>query len=296
MPAPIDLSKVPLPAVVQQLSFEDLVRAWKDQARADNPDLDGLDVESDPTAKWTRTGAFREGLLRQRINDAAEACMLTRAKGADLDNLVAIYNIRRAVVTPADPDANPPVEQVLESDERLRRRALLFPSSISTAGPESAYRYHTLNASPLVRDVALANPAPGSLTVTVLAESGDGGTGVADANLLAAVASALNEENVRPMGDVLTVQSAVIVEYAITAEVTIGTGPDSATVLAAARASVRKAADSLLMLGRGAPLSALYAALHVEGVTKASLTSPAADVAATAVQAARATSITVNAA
>ena len=50
------------------------------------------------------------------------------------------------------------------------------------------------------------------------------------------------------------------------------------------------------MLGRGAPRSALIAALHVPGVLRVSLSSPAADVAATSVQAAHASAIQVTAA
>ena len=140
--------------------------------------------------------------------------------------------------------------------------------------------------------------APGQVTVTILAAIltvGEDGT--ADAALLAAVTAALSDETVRPMGDVLTVQSAAIVDYAITAVLTIGSGPDAATVLAAATAAaVRAAADEARSLGAGMPRSALFAALHVPGVTAVTLTSPAADVAATAVQAVHATAIQVTAA
>ena len=223
--------------------------------------------------------------------------MLARATGTDLENLVAIFNLERETLVPADPDADPPVEEVLESDERLRRRAQLFPASISTAGPKSAYRFHALNASPLVKDVDVANPAAGSITLTVLAEivnSGD--TGAAGQALLDLVEAGLSEETVRPMGDSLTVESAAIVDYDITAELTIGIGPDAGEVLAAAEAAAGKTALQLHMLGRGAPRSALIAALHVPGVLSVEMTSPAADVAATSVQAARASAIQVTAA
>ena len=297
MTVPIDLSQVPPPAVVEALDFSALTDAWRRRFESDAPEIAGLVSEADPAAKWRRTGAFREGLLRQRINDGAEACMLARATGADLENLVAIFNLERETLVPADPDADPPVEAVLESDERLRRRAQLFPASISTAGPKSAYRFHALNASPLVKDVDVANPAPGSITLAVLAEIVSAGdTGVASQALLDAVEAALSEETVRPMGDNLTVESAAIVDYSITAELAIGTGPDASEVLAAAEAAVAETALQLHMLGRGAPRSALIAALHVPGVLNVDLTSPAADVAATAVQAAHASAVQVTAA
>ena len=296
MGAPIDLSLVPPPDIVEAVGFDGLVDAWWQRAVADNPELAGL-VESDPARKWTRTGAFREGLLRQRINEAAEACMLARATGTDLENLAALFGLRRETVVEADPDADPPLEAVMESDERLRRRAQLFPASISTAGPESAYRFHALNADPLVKDVHVANPAAGKITVTVLAQLvADGDTGIAGTELLAAVEAALNAEKVRPMGDVVTVRSAAIVDYQIKARLRVGSGPDASALLAAAKAAVAEAALELHALGRGAPRSVLIAALQAPGALSVELAEPAADVAATAVQAARASAIEVTAA
>ena len=292
---PIDLSQVPPPDAVEELDLDALVDAWWQRAVETNPDLAGL-VESDPARKWMRDGAYREGLCRRRVNDAAEACMLATATGADLENLAALFGLRRETLVEADPDADPPVEAVMESDGRLRRRAQLFPSSISTAGPRSAWRFHALAASPLVKDVHVYSPAPGKITVTVLAEIVKAtDTGVAGANLLAAVRAALSEESVRPMGDVLAVQSAGIVEYAINATVKTGGGPDASAVLAAAEARVAEAAAGLHALGRGAPRSVLIAALQAPGALSVTLSSPAADVAATAVQAAHATAIEVTA-
>ena len=291
---PIDLSLVPPPAAVEAFAFDALVGAWWERAVAGNPELAGL-AESDPARKWTETGAYREGLQRRRVNDGVEACMLPRATGTDLENLVALFGLRRETVVEADPDADPPVEAVMESDERLRRRALLWPASISTAGPKSAYRFHALNADPKVKDVHVASPASGSITVTILAAiAGPADTGAAPQDLLDGVTAALSDEQVRPMGDVLAVQSADIVDYRIEATLQIGSGPDSAIVLAAAQAAVEKAADTLHALGRGAPRSVLIAALQAPGVLSVNLASPAADVVATSIQAAHATAIEVS--
>ena len=291
---PIDLSQVPPPKAVEELDTEELTDAAWERAVGDNPDLKGL-PESDPGRKWVRTVAYREFLLRGRVNDGAEACMLPRSTGTDLENLVALFGLKRETVTPADPDADPPVEAVMESDDRLRLRALLWPASISTAGPKSAYEFHALNASPLVRDVEVDNPSAASLVITVLAEIvAEGERGVAGQELLDAVEAALSAETVRPMGDRLTIRSADIVDYRIEAELAVGSGPDAAVVLAAARAAVAKAASELHALGRGAPRSALFAALHAHGVQNVNLISPAADVAATSVQAAHASDIQVG--
>ena len=282
----IDLSRLPAPDVIEDLDYEALLEAAI--ARL-GPDY--VVSEADPAYKVLESAAYRELLLRQRVNDGARSVLLATARGRDLDNLAALLGVERQVVTPADPDAVPPVEAVYESDERLRLRTQLAPSAISTAGPVSSYRYHALAASADVLDVAVSSPAAGSLTVTVLAREGNG---LADADLLAAVTAALNDESVRPLGDVLAVQSAAIVDYQVAAELTIGAGPDSDAVLAAATAAVTAYAASARKIGRNVPLSALYAALHVEGVEAVDLTAPAADVAVTAVQAAHATQIQVT--
>ncbi|MEC4596711.1 hypothetical protein VPD39_07095, partial [Burkholderia vietnamiensis] len=39
--------------------------------------------------------------------------------GADLEHLAVLLDTERAVVDPGDPDANPPVERRMESDDRL---------------------------------------------------------------------------------------------------------------------------------------------------------------------------------
>ena len=100
----------------------------------------------------------------------------------------------------------------------------------------------------------------------------------------------------RPLGDVLTVQSATIVEYQVTAELTIGSGPDAAAVLAAARKAAEEFTASARRIGIAVPLSAIYAALHQAGVTAVTLSSPAADVAVGAAEASYATAVTVTAA
>ena len=287
----IDLSRLPPPDVVEALDYEAILAEIIADLGERVPDY--VVSEADPAYKILEAAAYRELLLRQRVNDAARAVMLPYARGADLDNLAALLGVERQLVDPGDPDAIPPVAAVYETDARLRARAQLAPSAVSTAGPVSSYRFHALSASADVLDVAVASPAPGSVTVTVLSREGDG---EADANLLAAVTAALSDESVRPLGDVLAVQSATIVQYQVTAELKVGSGPDAAAVLAAAIEEVTAYVASARRIGGSVPLSAIYAALHRPGVEAVDLTSPAADVAVTATQAAHATGVAITAA
>ena len=282
----IDLSRLPAPDVIEKLDYEALLAAAIGRLGSDY-----VISEADPAYKILEAAAYRELLLRQRVNEGGRAVMLAHARKGDLDNLAALLGVKRQVVTPADPTAIPPVAAVLETDERLRMRAQLAPSAISTAGPASSYRFHALSADARVLDALAESPGPGLVTVTVLSTVANG---AAEQELLDAVSDSLNSESVRPMGDVLTVRSAAIVEYQVTAELTIGLGPDPAAVLAAATSAVTAYAAAARKIGRDVPLSALYAALHVEGVTAVSLTSPAADVAVTSAQASYATAIQVT--
>ena len=285
----IDLSRLPPPDVVEALDYEAIRAEMLVDMEARVPEY--VESETDPAYKILEVCAYRALLLMQRVNDAARAVMLPYALGADLDNLVALLGVERQLVDPGDPAAVPPVAPSYETDERLRLRAQLALSAVSTAGPVSSYRFHALSADARVLNVAVSSPAAGSVTVTVLSREGNG---TAPADLLAAVRAALNEERVRPLGDVLTVQSAMIVEYQVTAELTIGSGPDAATVLAAAQDEVRAYVGTARRIGIAVPLSGLYAALHRPGVTAVALTAPAADVAVGAAEASYCTLVTVT--
>ena len=288
----IDLSRLPPPDAIEPVAFEDILARYLAEFRRRFPAFSTVS-EADPAHVALETGAYMHMLEIQKRNDAARAVMLAYARGANLEQLVAIFQLERKAVDPGNPDARPPVLPAYESDESLLRRAQLFPASVSTAGAESSYRYHAISASPLVKDVAVDSPSAGEITVTILSTEGNG---TADQALLDRAKAALSDKTVRPMGDVLAVQSAAIVEYQVAAALAIGSGPDANTVLEAARERAGLATRELHALGRGVPRSALIAALHAEGVQEVDLTQPAANVAATKNQAAHATRIEVAAA
>ncbi len=66
--------------------------------------------------------AYRELLLRQRINEAVAACMLSHSTGDDLDNITANPTERLTITSATDT-----TDAVTESDEHyacVRRRPL----------------------------------------------------------------------------------------------------------------------------------------------------------------------------
>lgn len=288
----VDLSQLPAPEVVEVPDFETLLAVRKENFIALYPadEQDAvrrtLQLESDPVVKLLQESSYREILLRQRINEAAQAVMVAYALGSDLDQLAANYNVQRLTVTPADIDAVPPVAAVMESDDDFRLRVPEAFEGLSVAGPTAAYEFHARSADGRIADASATSPAPAEVVITILSREGDG---TAESELLAVIEKALNSENVRPVADRLTVRSAQIIPYDVNATIYLYPGPEAEPVMAAAKASIQKYIASQTRLGRDIRRSAIFAALHVEGVQRVELTAPAADVVLNKTQAASCT-------
>lgn len=295
--SPIDLSLLPAPNVVELIDYEQLLAVRKARLISLYPESEQaavaatLELESEPLNKLLQEQTYREVILRQRINDATRACMLAFAVDEDLDNLGAFYDVERLLITPANPDANPPTPAVYEANNRYRQRIQLALEGFSTAGPVGAYTYHALSASALVKDVSITSHTPGIVTVTVLSTEANG---TPDTALLSSVETALNDEDVRPLCDTVEVVAAEIVEYQVQAELIFYSGPDMALVRAAAEAAARAYVDSNHRIGHDITRSGLFAALHQTGVQNVLLSSPAADVVIDDSTAAYCTTVTVT--
>ena len=279
--ATIDLSQLPAPDVVETLDYETLLAERKATLislyPADQQDAIArtLALESEPVVKLLQENAYREVILRQRINEAAKAVMVAWARDGDLDQLGANNGVTRLTLTPGDASAIPPVAAVMESNDDFRMRIAAAFEGLSVAGPTGAYEYHAKSADGRVADASAISPSPACVTITVLSREGNG---VAAADLLAAVDSVLNDEDVRPVADRVTVQSAAIVDYAIDATLYLYPGSEAEPVRAAAEARLAAFVTAQARLGRDIRRSALYAALHVEGVQRVELAAPAEDV------------------
>lgn len=269
---PIDLSALPAPDVVQTLSFETIFAEMLADLRQRDPTFNAL-VESDPAYKILEVAAYRELLIRQRVNDGARAVMLAYATGADLEQLAGLFGVTRKLIDAGNANTVPPVPPTYETDANLRYRTQLALEGLSTAGPVGAYQYHALKVEG-VKDAGVQGPPdtdPGDVLVTILS---DDGNGAADSNLIAAVNAALSGEDVRPLTDQVTVQSATITEYEIIATLYILPGPDPELVRSASLSSVQAFVAAQHKVGADVRLSALYAALHVGGVERVTLSAP----------------------
>ena len=297
MSTPIDLTQLPAPSVVEVLDFEAILANRKAHLVSLLPEAERaavtalLELESEPATKLLEENSYQETILRNRVNEAGKAVMLAFALDGDLDQLGANVNVARLVITPANPNALPPLAAVMEDNDAYRLRIQEAPDGLSVAGPKASDEFHARSSDGRVKDASATSPAPASVTVTVLANND---TGIADAALLAIVARALNAEDVRPLGDRLTVQAAQVIDYQIEATLFIGVGPEVPILLDAARANAVRVSQPRRPLGHSIYRSACSAAVHVEGVRKVVLTSPAADIELNATQAARCTAIKLN--
>ena len=272
---PIDLSKLPAPDVIETLDFESLLTDYINDFNARNPNYATL-LESDPAIILMQVVAYREMLLRARINEAAKANMLAYATKGDLDNLAAFFGVERLID---------------ETDERLRKRTQLALEGFSTAGPVGAYIFHSLSASNEVKSVSVKSPNPGEVLVTILSNIGDG---TVSQELIDSVLAKLNEDDIRPLTDLVSVQGAEIINYQVEAVITVYSGPSSAVVETEANDALQKFISDRHEIGRVIAISGIYDALHVDGVKKVELISPVADVETTDEQAPYCTNIQVS--
>lgn len=271
----IDLSGLPAPAVVEELDVEAIVEDMKAAFLARHPEYEMASLETDPIVKFIQVAAFREVLLRARVNDAARAVMLAFAGGTDLDHLGALYKTGRKVIEPGNPGASPPAPPVTEPDGEFRQRVQLAPEAMSTAGPVGAYLYHAMSAHPDIKSANVYKSAPGAVQVIPLTRHGDG---LPDADVIEAARERLRRPTVRPLTDIVTVRAPERIDFQIAATLLVSHGPDAAAIRAEAEARLAELLAKRHQVGRPVYRSAISAALSVAGVETVVLASPAADI------------------
>lgn len=287
----IDLAALPAPQVLESLDIEATYEGLLVQFREYLGENWTAPLESEPVVKLLELIAYLRVQDRARVNDAAKALLLAYAKGADLDHLAANVELGRLVVQAEDLTAVPPVPEVLEEDDALRERVQLVYEGLTTAGPRNSYILHARNASGLVADATAESPSPAVVDLTVLSLDGNGS---ADAELLATVAAAVNDDDVRPVADRVNVRSAQILPYQINAVVYLaGNGPEGEAVLSEAKSRLEAWRNPRKRLGVEVSRSAIDAQLHVAGVKRVEI-NDWVDIRPTKAQAAWCTAVTVT--
>lgn len=160
-----------------------------------------------------------------------------------------------------------------EDDARFRTRIRLACEAFSTCGPEGAYLYHALTASPIIVDVAAVSHEPGAVTVYPLCTGGE----LPPDSIIAAVNTALTGRKVRPLTDIVQVRPPEVVTYDVRArwylaESTSARGGAIAAAVEAAR--MEYLAWQRGRLGRDIDPSELTARIKAAGVKRVEVESP----------------------
>jgi phage-related baseplate assembly protein len=160
----------------------------------------------------------------------------------------------------------------VESDEHFRVRIVLAPESFSVAGSEEAYRFHAMSAHPEIVDVAVISHAPGEVTLYPLTAAGLPGEAIK-----AMVAAKCSGEKVRPLNDHVLIADPVPADYAIDARIVLAANADAALAKTEADKAALTFRNARQQFGQSIVRSQLIDALHVYGIHKVTLDSPAAD-------------------
>lgn len=257
------MSNLPDPAILETLDVEaivaDLIADAAQRFQAAGIPYDVEQIANEPVRRVLEVAAYRELLLRARVNDAAKANLVAFSTSSDLDHLAAFYDVTRL----AD-----------ELDEPLRERVILAISGRSTAGPRDWYRAAARRASVRVRDVAVYRIGLRSdIRVAVLAADN---YGEPDAALLAAVRDVVTSDAVRVISDRIEVIAATSTTVDVAADIwLLPETPQS--VFDALEDGLRAALATQGGLGFDVTRSWLIATLHQPGVHKVMLHAPAID-------------------
>jgi phage-related baseplate assembly protein len=232
-------------------------------------------LASDPAVKLLEVAAYREVLLRNRINTAAKASLLAFAAGSDLDHLAAFYGVTRLTD---------------ETDEALRLRTRQRIIGFANAGGAAHYRYWALSASPEVSDVEVDSPEPGRVRISVLAK-GEEQT-VSNA-VLNAVRAVVLRDDIRVLTDTVEVVAAELMPVTVHARLWLY--PDAPLeTLAAIQAVFASTLAAYAGLGWDLTRSWIVGQLQRAGVHKVDLLSPTTDIRVAANQAVRLASLNLE--
>ena len=262
-----DLASLPTPAVIETLSFETIFSELQAEFQSRYPDYSAL-LASDPAVKLLEVAAYREVLLRNRVNAAAKASLLAFATGGDLDHLAAFYGVTRLLN---------------ENDDALRLRTRQRIIGFANAGGAAHYRYWALSASPEVADVEVDSPEPGRVRISVLAK-GEADT-VPD-TVLDAVRAVVLRDDIRVLTDTVEVVPAELIPVTVAARIWLY--PDTPmAAFGAIEARFKEALAAQSSLGWDLTPSWVIGELQRPGVHKVELLAPSTDIRANANQAVR---------
>lgn len=277
----IDLRTLPAPDALEMLDYESVLAEKKELLLSLMPDhkhnevMQTLALESEPLTILLQAYAYDNLVLRQRINEATASTHLAYAQKNDLELQGFPWGLTRKVIQEANPDIDPPIPEILESDDDLRRRIQMAPNKLSTAGPILSYVGHTLDAHELIKDASITRPIAGTVRVHIMAYTSDGKP---SQEVLDAAYQYLSDETRRPTCDTVEVVAATAKPIEITYQITYFDGPEKEQTKVEARKRLDKLIKEKQRLGETLALVHINGALSMPGVIKAKILTPTSDI------------------
>ncbi|RDD34012.1 baseplate assembly protein J [Wolbachia endosymbiont of Cylisticus convexus] len=240
--------------IVEKPNFEEIFSRMKEELVRRDETFSAL-VESDPAMKVLEVAAWRELLLRQRINESVKSNLL---KFATVDNLAEFYGVER---------------EKEEEDERFRKRVKAKIAGWSTGGSKEYYKYHALSADSRVKDALVESPIPGKVQISILSTQLST-TGIVLEELLEIVRKQVTRDDIRVLTDTVTVIGCNITEIDIHSRMSISPVISKEEI----KKQFIKKFEANRRLGWNVTRSWIIANLFVEGVENVELIEPKEDV------------------
>ncbi|UJQ21393.1 baseplate J/gp47 family protein [Wolbachia endosymbiont of Delia radicum] len=242
------------PNIIEPLNFEEIFARMKEELISRDKSFTAL-IESDPAMKILEVAAWRELLLRQRINEAVKSNLLKFARGEELDNLAEFYGAER---------------QDGEEDERFRKRIKARIVGSSTGGSKEHYRFQALSADRRVKDALVESKVPGSVEISILSTE----LSKASEELLEIVKKQVTRDDIRVLTDTVKVIGCNIMEIDIHSRMSISPVISKEEI----KKQFIKKFEASKRLGWNVTRSWIIANLFVEGVENVELIEPREDV------------------
>lgn len=255
----IDLDKLASPDVVEELNIETIYQQLVSDFKVLYPAYSAV-LESDPVVKLLELYAYRESLIRARINNAAKSQLLAFATGADLDHLAAFYGVER---------------QDDELDKRLRMRTQFQIAAMAGNGTTERYRAKAMEAHSDVIDAAVTSPNTGEVLVAIWT---DENSSYSQNEILQVVQNFFDNDNTITLGVSLTVQLALPKIINVTAKV-YRESSAPLNICQTLQDNLTEAINNYAQLGRDISLAFIHSQLFVENnISRVEIEQPLSDV------------------
>ena len=161
----------------------------------------------------------------------------------------------------------------VESDESLRERTYLAPSSFSVAGPDGAYEYWARTYNSGIGSVKVTSPAPVEVVIYVLMTDGK----LPEESVLTGLEEYLQDEKIRPLTDKVTVKAPTALNFGI--DLTYYINASNSATAALIQTQVTKAVEEYVTwqtteIGKDINPSELISRVVKAGAKRVEVTSP----------------------